>query len=381
MRSFLISKHILNILIRALAASVLAIAIVLASAIHAQAWGKSVYDAIHLDSQEPIRLVGYGIVVGLNGTGDSRRSRQSTKSLQKMFTNFRMNINDEEIASRNAAAVMVSATMGRHAQPGALLDAHVSSVGDAISISGGELLITKMMTEDGKKVAVASGQVTVGGYRFDDAGNYIQKNVTTSGSVIAGVKIVDAYEAYAASNTLKLVLKQPSEINAHRIAQVVDGRWGAFVLSVTPGFVELDLSQSERGKVLEGLRTAKFKEQTESVIVINERTGTVVANAFIEVKPVTIAHGDIKVVVSKDPLISQPSGNFIIGDNVRTVVVEKTTVTVEDSQSSVASFDEPVSITDVVQSLNQLRLSTRDIITIITLMKSANAIDAELKII
>ncbi len=330
-------------------------------------------------------LTGYGIVTGLAGTGDSSHSRPSRQALANVLGQFELTVNPDELESRNVAAVIVTASLPASAYVGDKLDVTVTSVGDARSLAGGSLVMTPLYGPDRAVYALAQGQVTVGGYRFDANGNLAQKNHTTAGQVSGGgtVEVAVKPDLTNANNELVFVLKNPDSTTAERVAEKVNQ-----VLSSTVAFadgaaavhIRLEPVQATQlNRLLARIENLKVAPDRHATVVVNEKTGTVVAGGDVKVSSVSISQGDLKVAVATDNSASQPNLVGVAGSGVRSLVVTNTRLSTNESTAGAASVAlANTTVGDLVQALAKLRVSTRDMIAILQAIKTAGALHADL---
>ena len=272
-------------------------------------------------------LIGYGLVTGLSGTGDTIRSRTTTQSIANTLRNLGLTIEVKDIASRNVAAVIVSATLPPFARPGDKLDINVTSMGDAKSLLGGTLLLTHLKGANGKIYALAQGPVSVGGFKYDINGNVVQKNHTTAGSIPDGaiVENITKTEIVDGNGQITLKLHNPDFTTVARVKTKINQRFGNGTASaVDAGRVVINIPgqyRSDTMTFLMQLESIRISPDVKARVVINERTGTVVSGGDVTISDVTITHGDLKVSIVTDFLVSQPFLVRQTGDNVRTQVV------------------------------------------------------------
>ncbi len=332
-------------------------------------------------------LVGYGIVIGLAGTGDTPRSQATMQSITNTLADFGINVSADEVNSRNVAAVILTAKLPPFAQPGDKVDVSVSSLGDARSLVGGTLLMTPLKAVNGRIYALAQGQISVGGYTFDFNGNLVQKNHPTVGVVPNGASVERSTmtELVSADGTVNVLLNDPDFTTANRVKVALnqalgDNRAralhaGKIAISVPPG--DFDLVG-----LITAIENVELTPDQVARVVINERTGTVVSGGDVKINDVTISHGEIKVVISTEYSVSQPNfGDFnIVGSNngVRSIVVPNTTIDVNESVAAAVDLPSGTSISDLVAALRQIKTSTRDVITILQGIKTAGALHAQL---
>lgn len=333
-------------------------------------------------------LVGYGIVTGLAGTGDSPTNRTTRQALANVLSQFNLTVPPEQIQSRNVAMVMVSATLPTFARPGDALDISVTSAGDARSLLGGSLLLTPLKAANGRVYALAQGPLSVGGYRHDANGNVIQKNHPTVGSVPNGAVVEVGMDAQVlnAMKQLTFVLSSPDYTTANRIALAINTQLGAELAQARDASgIEIAVPENQRERLvsfLARIENVSVEPDRRARVVINERTGTVVSGGDVRISNVTISHGDIKISVTTQNTASQPFNTLLPGPGVRTVIVNNTRIDVNEADTSSTEGTGFVkgnnTVSDLVQSLARLKTSTRDIISILRAVKSAGALHAEL---
>lgn len=329
-------------------------------------------------------LVGYGLVTGLAGTGDSPTNRATRQALSNALSELNLAIAADQVQSRNVAVVLVSASLPPFAREGDTVDVTVTSAGDARSLLGGSLLLTPLKGPNGRIYALASGPLSVGGYRYDANGNVVQKNHPTVGAVPNGATVEVGVEAQVLGPDRKVtfVLSDPDYTSASRIALAIDAQLGTHLAEARDASaIEVAVPESE------GARLVTFLARLENVtvvpdrrarVVINERTGTVVSGGDVRVSAVALSHGDLKVKVTTQSVASQPTNVIGTGPEVRTAIVTNTRVDVaeRDGPGFVASGG--ATVADLVQELAKLKTSTRDIISILRAIKAAGALHAEL---
>jgi flagellar P-ring protein precursor FlgI len=329
-------------------------------------------------------LSGYGLVTGLAGTGDSARNKTTRQSIANMLSRFDLTVAADDVQSRNAAAVMVTATLSPFARAGDAIDVTVASIGDARSLVGGALMLAPLKGPDGRIYALAQGPLAVGGYQYDMNGNVIQKNHPTVASVPGGatVEVGLAAEIRSARDTVTFVLSEPDYTTASRVAGAINARLGAqAALAVDASGVEIRIPAARRERLtdfLTEIENVSVEPDRRARVVINERTGTVVSGGDVRISPVVLTHGDLKVSIVTDNSVSQPLLVRQTGPGVQSVPVANSRVGVDERGETgfVAAGD--TTVADLVQSLTRLKTNTRDIISILRAVKAAGALHAEL---
>lgn len=328
-------------------------------------------------------LVGYGIVTGLAGTGDSPSSRTTRQALANVYSQFELAIPADQIQSRNVAVVLVSASLPPFAREGDNIDVVVNSAGDARSLVGGSLLLTPLKAPNGRTYALAQGSLSVGGFRYDANGNVIQKNHPTVGSVPNGatVEISVTSQVVDENHKLTFVLAEPDYTTASRIAKAVNQKFGADIAQAGDASgVQIRVSDQQQVQLVDfiaDLENIVVEPDRRAKVVINERTGVVVAGGDVQISKVVISHGDLKISVASQQSVSQP---FVIGQGnsgVQTAFVTNTKLNVDENNTN-GVLTGTNTVSDLVQSLSKLKMSTRDVVSILRAMKAAGALHAEL---
>jgi flagellar P-ring protein FlgI len=344
-------------------------------------------DLGRVDGWRDNALAGYGIVTGLAGTGDTLRNKATRQSIANVLTQFGINLASDQVQSRNVAAVMVMATLPPFAREGDKVDVTVTSLGDARSLLGGALLLTPLKGPDGRVYALAQGPISVGGYKYDLFGNVVQKNHPTTGLVPAGamVEVGVATQDVSPQGTVLFVLKDPDYTTSNRIADSINRAFGQQLAkpknaSSVEILVPLAESGSDAVSFLTRVENLAVEPDQRAKVVINERTGMVISGGDVRVSQVTISHGDLKVSIVTDYLVSQPYQPFwgSSGPGARTVVVPQTRIDVEEQEAQSVFLAGTNTVADLVRALNKIKTSPRDMISILQGMKAAGALHAEL---
>lgn len=346
--------------------------------------GVRIKELCRLGGVQDNALVGYGIVTGLAGTGDSVRSLSTLQSVSNVLLRFGVKVPETAIRSRNAAGVMVTATLPAYAQPGDKIDVNVTSLGDARSLLGGTLVLTHLAGPDQRIYALAQGQVSVGGYRYALNGNLAQKNHPTAGIVASGATVEQSVPNTILDETgaVHLVLKDPDLTTANRIATSLNQTFQAgLATAVSPARVRLRVPDHRQANLMAFLTQAEgtvVVPDQRARVVINERTGTVVSGGDVRVTPVTISHGDLQVAIDTKFFVSQPT--FVRGalPGVSTEVVPETTIEVREVAPISVTLPNNSSVAELVAALNKVKATSRDVITILQAMKRAGALHADL---
>lgn len=328
-------------------------------------------------------LVGYGVATGLAGTGDSARSRSTRQSIANVLSQFDVVVPPDQVQSRNVAVVMITATLPPFARNGDRLDVTVTSMGDARSLLGGVLLMTPLKGPDGRIYALAQGALSVGGYKYDLNGNVVQKNHPTVGMIPGGASVEVAVGSDMMSGgQLEFVLNDPDYTTASRIATSINGNFGnAVAVASDAATVRIAVPEGFRQNLvgfMTRLENLKVEPDRRARVVVNERTGTVVAGGDVTISRVTVSHGDLRVSVVTDYLVSQPLLVRATGTGVRTEVVPQTRVGVTEPGAEAVQLGVGSTVADLVQALNRIKASPRDMIAVLQGIKAAGALRAEL---
>jgi len=330
-------------------------------------------------------VIGYGLVVGLSGTGDSRRSLTTVQSVSNMLQEFGLQVPAAGINSRNVAAVLVTAKVPGFMNVGDRLDVNVSSIGDASSLAGGTLLMTPLRGPDREVYAMAQGSLSIGGYRFEQNGTVRQKNHPTSGNIPEGAlaERVVAPQLLAADGSIELILNDPDFTTASRVATLINRSVpGAQATPVTAGRIRLAAPSSGPAGIVtmvSAVENLAIEPDIKARVVVNERTGTIVSGGNVYLSAITVTHGDIKVAIDTRYLVSQPDGyQYFTGPGVRTAIVPETTMDVSESQLKAVNLPQGATIEDLVAALKAVKASSRDVIAILQGVKRAGALHAEL---
>lgn len=330
-------------------------------------------------------LVGYGLVVGLAGTGDSQQSVQVRKVLANLLgRQFGTIVTPNDVRPKNVAVVMVTAKLPPFSRVGRSIDVTCSSSGDAKSIYGGTLIPTALKGGNGKTYAWASGPVTIGGFSVaGQSGSSVTKNHPTVGQVPNGGKVArEVNFALNPEEPITLNLKDPDFTTAARAANAINERLGARLASAAdPGTVRVRVPPNERDNLVGLIATIENIEvipDRKARIVINERTGTIVMGSHVRLAPVAVSHGGLTVQISEQQAVSQPGGAFnAVGE---TVTTQQTDIEVIEQGGDLHMLEPGPTLGDVVHALNTLGVSPRDLVAILLSMQQAGAVQAEIEI-
>ena len=341
-------------------------------------------DLVDIKGARRNQLVGYGLVVGLFGTGDGKNSVFTSQSLAALLDKMGVTVDPEQLKGDNVAAVMVTADLPPFARVGSELDVLVSSIGGAESLQGGTLLLTPLRGADNQVYAVAQGPVSTGSYAYRGASAGVAKNFPTVGRVVDGALVereISASVAFNQKERLSLALRAPDFTTASRVASAINmAVFNGTASTPDGGTVNVIIPNTYQDNVVAFVSMIERLEVTpdvESKVIINERTGTVVMGDSVRINKVAIAHGNLSIQISQINNVSQP----LPFSDGRTVNSPETNLTVQEGQSPIFLVDPGVSIGDVVRALNALGVSPRDLIAIFQALKAAGALQAKLEII
>lgn len=353
--------------------------LVLIGTLPLQAGAERLKDIAHLEGMRENQLVGYGLVVGLNGTGD--KGKATLQSVANMLLRMGVTVNPKDVKAKNAASVIVTATLPPFPRNGNRIDALVSAMADAKSLEGGTLLMTPLKGPDGKVYGVAQGPVSIGGFSAGGGGAAVQKNHPTVGRVPNGVLIEREVQVDINHlENLRFLLKEPDfTVSANAAREINRAMKGGYAQAVDPSTVVVEVPENYHGRVVELVKLLEHVEVSvdrPARVVINERTGTVIIGDNVTIAPVAIAHGGLTIEVKTDYLVSQPEP-FSRG---QTTVVPDTKLTAEEKEAHLMEV-KGATLGEVVRALNALGVTPKDLIAILQALKEAGALKAELEII
>jgi flagellar P-ring protein precursor FlgI len=369
--------------LRALAACILAALAPVASAAEA---GIRLKDLVSIEGVRGNQLIGYGLVIGLNGTGDKQQTLFPVQSLINML--LRMGVNMESLPAgsitvKNTAAVMVTATLPPYAQPGTAVDATVASIGDATNLQGGLLVLSTLRGVNGQVYATVQGPVVTGGFVAGRSANSTTVNHPTAGRIPNGVTIERAAPSVPIGSVIKLQLNQADFETSARISAAVNQHFQGtdpVAHAENSDMVSVKLPESYKAKPIEfvaELERLLVEPDRAARVVINEKTGTVVLGADVHIAPVAIMHGNLTVSIKTTPLIL-PAGPF---SPAPSTTVPETTVAAKDDKSRNLVLKEGATVEELVRALASIGSTTRDVVAILESLKAAGALEAELEVI
>jgi len=340
-------------------------------------------DIAFVEGVRPNQLVGYGLVVGLNGTGDKTSATYTMQSIANMLNRMGMKMKPGDIRVKNTAAVLVTAELPAFSGPGSRIDILVSSLGDATSLQGGTLISTPLKGPDGRVYAVAQGAVALAGFSAGTGGAKVSKNHQTAGKIPDGALVERQVELRLfGREALYISLRRPDFTTAGRVAAEINRSLKADVaMPVDPGRIRVAVPESDRGRVVEyvsRIERLEIKPDNVTRVVVNERTGTVVMGENVRLSTVAISHGDISIEIKTQYEISQPAPFAQRGDTVVQPVEE---TTVKEEKARLIVLPESVTLGEVVRALNLVGVTPRDLVAILQAIKAAGALQAQLEII
>jgi len=327
------------------------------------------------------QLVGYGIVVGLSGEGDSNAAT-TLRSVANTLQRYGITVSQQDVKAKNVAAVMITADIGPFLKPGARIDVTVASLGDAKTLQGGVLLQSPLLGGDGRVYAVAQGPIAIGGFLGGSGGAggaTVQKNHPTVGQISNGAIVErEVPTQFVHEDVMRLLLHNPDFTSAARMADAINQRWPALAEAVDAATVKVNVPPAYHGRdvaFLADLGAVEVDPDSQARIIINERTGTIVATSTVRISHVAIAHGALTITVTSNLAVSQPSPFSRTG---QTTVVPSTQTAVNEVKGGFTIINEPPTIERLAAALNALGVSTRDLMAIFQSLKRSGALQAEL---
>ncbi len=349
-----------------------------APAVHAE----RIKDIASFEGMRENQLIGYGLVVGLDGTGD--KGNQTIQTIGNMLQRMGLTVKASDIKVKNAAAVMITAALPPFPKPGMRLDGLVSTIGDAKSLQGGTLLLAPLKGPDGKVYALAQGAISVGGFIGGSGGTTVQKNHTTVGKVPGGVTIENEPRFILGSgNEIRLFLHRSDFTTAAEVARKINEALGDEQAAVTldPTTIRLRIPEAYQGRIVQLIAVVESLDvavDTAARVVINERTGTVTIGENVRLSPVAIAHGSLTIEIKTDFKVSQPPP--FAPQGAATVAVPSADVKVREQNASLIQIS-GTTLGEVVRALNALGVTPRDLVSILQALRAAGALRAQVEII
>jgi len=366
-------------------------------------WAARIKDISAIGGVRGNPLVGYGLVVGLMGTGDDLKNGFTMATITNILSRQGLSMRDKTLKAKNIASVMVTATLPPFSKTGSRIDVTVSSIGDATSLSGGQLLITPLRSVDGEVYALAQGSLVLGGFSAGGANASMTKNQTNVGIVTNGA-LVEREVKYDFGQNRKFTINlfQPDFTTATKLASTLSNAVkGLEVRTVDSGTILVNLPSSFEGNLSEMIAAVENVDvpvDSVAIVVVNEKTGTVVMGENVRISTVAVAHGNLSIQIKETANVSQPlpfaprppdgakpvtdrKDGTIVAPGGATVVTKETALAVQEEKKQLMVIPHGVTIQDVVMGLNAIGVTPRDLITIIQTIKAAGALMADLKII
>jgi len=349
----------------------------------AQAATARIKDIVNIEGVRDNQLVGYGLVVGLNGTGDGLSNSPFTKqSLQAMLERLGVNTRGENMRTGNVAAVMVTANLPAFSTQGSRLDVHVASIGDASSLQGGTLLVTPLLGADGETYAIAQGEVLINGFKASGDAATIVSGVPTTGRISSGALIEREINfVLGAQRSLRLALKNPDLTTSRRIALSINDFIGVPCATPEDGStVRINLPEKFNGNIVDLLTDIEqlvVETDQSAKIIIDENSGIIVMGKDVRVSTVAVAQSNLTVTIAETPTVSQPKPL----SPGTTTTVPRTDLNVKMVNSDLALVKESVSLQELVDGLNALGITPRDLIAILQAIKASGALQADIEVL
>ncbi|RMH08899.1 MAG: flagellar basal body P-ring protein FlgI [Nitrospirae bacterium] len=367
--------------------SIIAIAVILGLVfLTAQGWAARIKDIASVEGVRENQLIGYGLVVGLDRTGDSVVGGQFTAQaiismLNRMGINLK--VNPIQLLTRNTASVMVTAKLPPFARPGMRLDVQVSSMANAKSLKGGTLLLTPLKAPNQEVYAVAQGPISTAGFQAGESGTSVVKNHQAGGIIPGGAIVEKAVELNIEQwDSFSLALHHADFTTALRMAEVINTHLGQGVAQpISSGQVKVTVPESFRGKIVQLIAAVEGLDVDVDVsakVVVNERTGTIVMGEHVRLSSMAISHGNLTIKIKTDFNVSQPNP-FSSGG--QTVVTPEVNTTIDEEPGRVIQVDQSVTLGDLVKALNAVGVTPRDLVAVLTAAQAAGALQAELEMI
>ena len=339
-------------------------------------------DIASIEGVRSNQLVGYGLVVGLDGTGDGTQAQFTTQAIVNMMERMGINVDPDKVKVKNVASVMVTAQLPPFAKVGQKIDVLVSSIGDAKSLQGGTLLLTPLRGVDGKIYALAQGPISIGGFAASGAGASVQKNHPTVGRIPNGATVeatvpVDIDD----KKDLKISLNQPDFTTVVRAARAINKAIGIPIAkAIDAETISVKIPPKYWGNavgLIARIENVKVTPDIQAKVVVDERTGTVVMGENVRISEVAIAHGNLSIQIKENPMVSQPAPL----SNGQTVVTPNTQIKAKEGGGKLILLKPGATIGQLVRALNAVGVTPRDLIAILQAIKAAGALQADLVII
>jgi flagellar P-ring protein precursor FlgI len=337
-------------------------------------------ELVNLEGVRDNQLMGYGLVVGLAGTGDRQQTIFSAQSLTNLLERMGLTVSATSIQVKNTAAAMVTATLPPYGQAGSRIDVTVSAMGDSKSLQGGVLLMTGLHGPDGQTYAVAQGPVVLGGFAAGTAATATTQNHPTVARIPNGAIIERTAPSIDLGNKVRLQLQRADFATASRVAEAINTHFGQVAHADNAGLISVALPTEYQKKSTEfvaEMESLTVETDRRAAIVVNERTGTIIMGKDVQIAPVAIMQGNLNVEIQTIPLVSQPNPL----SSGTTQVTEQTNVAVKQEAARNVILKQGATVEELVRALTAIGSTPRDIISILQNLKDAGALDAELKVI
>lgn len=327
------------------------------------------------------QLVGYGVVVGLNGTGDKSGTEFTIQSLVNMLDRMGITVDKKKVKVKNVAAVMVTAKLPPFAKAGTKADVLISSIGDAKSLEGGTLILTPLSAPNGQIYAAAQGPISVGGMNVSAGGGGTVKNHPTVGKIPNGATIEREIPFNLQQDNLKVTFNNLSISNIVKSKRVINKLFGSEIANIsTPTTLEIEVPSEYSDKYYEFMDkvlNTEIEPETFAKVVVDERTGTIVMGSDVRITTIAVSHGNLTIKITNKVEVSQP-GPLSGG---QTVVTNNQQTDVKEEEAKLMIIPEGVKISDLVKALNSIGVSPRDLIAVLQAVKAAGALQGELEVI
>lgn len=343
-------------------------------------------ELVNLEGVRENQLLGYGLVVGLNGTGDKRQTFFSTQSLANLLDRMGVQVNPQAMLVRNMAAVMITANLPAFSQPGTRIDVTVAAIGDAQNLQGGILIQTPLRAANGLVFAVAQGSVVTGGFVAGGRGNQQTVNHPTVGRVPGGALVERAAPSVVPSQTLRLQLRRSDFSSAVRIAKEINAKFAAeegsvpLAVAKSSALIEVATPAAYKGREVElyaEIENLRVPIDNVPRVVVNERTGTITIGKEVTLSPVSVMHGSLSIEITTAFVVSQPEP-FSGG---KTTVVPQVGVGVKEEAAKALTLKAGTTVDEFVKALRQIGSTARDVIAVLQTLKAAGALQAELEVL
>lgn len=337
-------------------------------------------DVAQIEGMRGNQLYGYGLVTGLNGTGDGIQAQFTIRSIANMLEGFGVRIDPKLTQVKNTAAVLVTATLPAFARPGTNIDVSVASIGDSKSLQGGTLIFTPLRGADGNTYAVAQGALSVGGFAVASGGDSAQQNHPTNAVIANGASVERSipFDLFQ-SKRIRVVLREADFTTVTRVVGVINGYLGRpFATAIDGASIEVPIAAEfvkDPIGLVSSIENLQVDVDTVARVVVNERTGTVIMGDNVRVSKVALAHGNLNITIRAETQVSQPNA---LSEGGQTAVVQNTDVNVGEETKKLNVVGGEVTLGDLVQGLNALGVTPRDLISIFSALKKSGALHAEL---